>query len=84
MLFIPGHCAGVHEAKAKGVRELPAHSVGGPILGFEVPLRSRGSHRDVLDIPPVQLRVGLEREGDDAGGHRTGCARSGVLVGYFD
>ena len=67
------HAAGVQHAVAKQVVELQAHAVPAPLVDLVVKLVPLGrEHRQVLHVPPCQVRtVGrrgeMDGEGDEGG-----------------
>ena len=77
------HAACVHDSVSKGVREVPAESIDGPVVGSEVGV-VRTPDSQVLYVPPVHVGVGLQDQGYDAGCHggrgRGAGVRGGAVV----
>ncbi len=65
------HSARVHESEAVARADEQVASILDVVVGGDG-LWSRGEHRDVHEVAPRQLRIGLQRQGHDARGDGRG------------
>ncbi len=78
---LPGHInhtRSIHHPITKRMRKVPSHPVDSPIGGLEIGHVST-SERQMLNVPPVELRIDLQHQGDDSG--RQWRAGAGARVG---